>query len=216
MNCLLGLVLFQSTLYTSNALADSSLWGVQIASAGSTLLGLVTYCDRPRGSIAVGNADLRVGPSNVPGAGLGLFASNPLPRGTILGRYPGTCLPLESNIGKLERYPQCTAYIWRFADNRFILDPTNAVGDLEDACRGGTPTSAWLFDTILPFWTVPTDLCRINEPPKGFDRNVLTDENLEQRTVTFSVERDILPGEELFVDYGPTYDRSGYGPPPQN
>lgn len=42
------------------------------------------------------------------------------------------------------------------------------------------------------------------------DVNVVTDEDLKNRIVTFSAERDILPGEELFIDYGLTYDRSGY------
>ena len=31
-------------------------------------------------------------------------------------------------------------------------------------------------------------------------------------SVTFILERDVKMGEELFMDYGPYYDRSGYSP----
>jgi hypothetical protein len=70
------------------------------------------------------------------------------------------------------------------------------------------------FDAIsgLGLWSgVSTALCRINEPPKGKDVNVVTEEDLETRTVTFFLERDVFEGEELHIDYGLTYDRSGYG-----
>ena len=30
---------------------------------------------------------------------------------------------------------------------------------------------------------------------------------------TFSLQRDVYEGEELFIDYGVSYDRSRYGPP---
>ena len=67
---------------------------------------------------------------------------------------------------------------------------------------------------MLSWWKVPTILCRINEPPKGFDVNVVTDEDSQNRSVVFSLERDVYPGEEFYIDYGPSYDRSGYGGPP--
>ena len=58
---------------------------------------------------------------------------------------------------------------------------------------------------------VPTILCRINEPPIGRDVNVVTDEDRDQRQVTFVLERDVFAGEEFFIDYGLSYDRSMYG-----
>lgn len=73
------------------------------------------------------------------------------------------------------------------------------------------PLSIFFFCNVLSFVNVPTTLCRINEPPIGRDRNVITDENLDSRSVTFALERDVYEGEELFIDYGMNYDRSQYG-----
>jgi SET domain-containing protein len=39
---------------------------------------------------------------------------------------------------------------------------------------------------------------------------------LNDRTVTFQLERDVYTGEELFIDYGFSYDRSMYGKPNSN
>ena len=64
------------------------------------------------------------------------------------------------------------------------------------------PLSIFFFCNVLSFVNVPTTLCRINEPPIGRDRNVITDENLDSRSVTFALERDVYEGEELFIDYG--------------
>jgi hypothetical protein len=95
-----------------------------------------------------------------------------------------------------------------------VIDPTDQDGMLQEFCRGGNPSvplSVLLFSTILSFVTVPTTLCRINEPPKGRDVNVITEENLNERKVTFLLERDCFAGEELYIDYGLSYDRSRYG-----
>lgn len=51
-------------------------------------------------------------------------------------------------------------------------------------------------------------LCRINEPSSGFDTNVITAEMGDE--LVFKLERDVRQGEELFLDYGPFYDRTGY------
>ena len=57
-----------------------------------------------------------------------------------------------------------------------------------------------------------TALCRINEPPIGAGGcNVGARENLDKREVVFTTLRDIFAGEELYLDYGLDYDRSGYG-----
>ena len=65
---------------------------------------------------------------------------------------------------------------------------------------------------VLGKWfTAPTTLCRINEPPLGCDVNVITIENCQDRTVSFVLERDVQAGEEFYIDYGLTYDRSRYG-----
>jgi hypothetical protein len=193
------------------------LWVIRIASACLTYFGLVAMTDRPRGGLLVPESTLQIKESLVPGAGLGLYVTQDLPAGTILGGYPGVVLPLAQHAAstKLQQLaPYSEAYIWRFGDNKFIIDPTDPQGILQDWCRGGNPSvplSIGIFATILSFVTVPTTLCRINEPPKGKDVNVITEEDLVGRKVNFVLERDCCAGEELYIDYGLSYDRSHYG-----
>ena len=194
---------------------DWNLWALRAASAAASYVGLVVSLDRPQGELLLNTEPddwYSIAPSSVPGAGLGLYSRRDLKQGTVLGTYPGVVLPLRPHATKLQQYPHCEGYIWRFSDNRYVIDPTNAEGLLEEVCRGGnpqTPFSVALCGILSR--SVPTVLCRINEPPKGKDVNVVTDEDLERRTVTFSLERDVLAGEELFIDYGLYYDRSMYG-----
>jgi hypothetical protein len=216
------------------AFSPAELWTLRIASATASYIGLITALDRPRGELLLLNETgnwglfqkrqqegkeriLEVRPSLVVGAGLGLFAAADLPQGTVLGTYPGVVLPLQQNLIKLRLYPACEAYVWRFSDNQYVIDPTNHSGVLDDVCVGGnpsTPLSQWLFASP-PYRTIfggtATDLCRINEPPRGFDVNVVTDEDRNRRCVTFTLERDVSKDEELYIDYGLSYDRSLYG-----
>ena len=198
-------------------LTEQELWGVRIASALSTYFGFVITTDRPRGHLVPDAAQhLQVRPSTIPGAGLGVFATETLLKNTVLGTYPGVVIPVQQGLGILVNFPQCQEYIWRFSDNQMIIDPTNDVGELEAFCKGGNPSiplSEPLFSSILSFWQVPTTLCRINEPPKGRDVNVFTSEDLGKRTITFTLERDVYAGEELYIDYGVNYDRTRYRNP---
>lgn len=197
------------------AFSPTELWAIRATSAASTYLGFMAYTDRPQGQLLVDSNLLEARQSGVPGAGLGLYVTENLPKDTILGTYPGALIPLNQNLGKLSEFPQCEGYIWRFSDNQYVIDPTNPEGNIEDFCKGGNPSmplSIPLFQTLLGFLRVTTTLCRINEPPKGKDVNVVTNEDLQSRTVTFALERDVYAGEELFIDYGLSYDRSQYGP----
>jgi hypothetical protein len=202
------------TTTTLSQLSSADLWAIRVGSGLTTYFSFVAFTDRPRGKLFVDPSCLEMKESQVPGAGLGLFVTQTLRKGTILGTYPGVVVPLPQNLEKLRTYPQCEGYTWRFSDNQFVIDPTNPEGNIETVCLGGTlgmPLSIPLFQTVLRFVQVPTTLCRINEPPKGRDVNVVTDEDLKARTVTFTVERDVYEGEELFIDYGLSYDRSKYG-----
>jgi hypothetical protein len=198
---------------------DTDRWFLRVLAGISTYVGFVAICDRPRGNLMVNeNEQIQVRQSSVPGAGLGLFVMADLPQGLALGTYPGVVMPLQTNMNKLRLYPACEAFIWRFSDSKYIIDPTNAQGKLDKLCLGGSSgqlLSVHLFETILrPLSTamqVSTALCRINEPPKGRDVNVVTEENIPDRYVVFRLERDVMAGEELFIDYGLTYDRSYYG-----
>ena len=216
-----------ATESASPSLSPANLWTLRIGSALVTYFGFVAVNDRPRGSLAVPlEADdaqrqgcLRVQPSTVPGAGLGLFVTQDLPRGTVLGTYAGVILPLQqhSASSKLRDHPGCLTYVWRFTDNQFVIDPTTSEdGTLSDFCKGGNPSqplSVAFFGFLQALGILPktsTALCRINEPPLGRDVNVVTAEDLVERTVTFRLERNVLAGEELHIDYGLTYDRTGY------
>ncbi len=212
-----------------SALTSSEIWALRIGSGILTYFGFVFATDRPKGQLGVPLVDeknnnldgcLKVSQSTVPGAGLGLFAARSMPKGTVLGTYPGVVLPLgqHSASSKVRDCPGCASYIWRFTDNQYVIDPTDhGDGTLTALCKGGNPSQplSVAFFNILSalglFRGVSTALCRINEPPKGSDVNVVTEEDLETRTVTFSLERDVYAGEELHIDYGLTYDRSSYG-----
>jgi hypothetical protein len=208
--------------FTPAKLSESDLWLIRVASGAATYLGFVAYSDRPQGKLLVNPEYLEIKESQIPGAGLGLYLTETLPKDTVLGTYPGVVIPLVQNLDKLRQYPQCEGYVWRFSDNKFVIDPTNAVGDTDFFVGGGNPSmllSRQLF-SLLSFLKVPTTLCRINEPPKGRDVNVVTNEDVPSRSVTFCLERDVYAGEELFIDYGLSYDRSRYrpasSPPPVN
>lgn len=218
----LAFVLPSSLLLTTAAdaaplLSEPALWLLRISSAATTYIAAITYFDRPQGQLNVDiDRDVEIKQSTVTGAGLGLFACCALPRGTILGTYPGAVLPLQQNLSKLAQYPACEGYIWRFSDNLRVLDPTDSNGILQMTCAGGNPAfpgSVWLFENVYSsnLFNIQTALCRINEPPSGRDVNVVTDENRERRTVTFELERDVVAGEEFFIDYGLSYDRTMYG-----
>jgi hypothetical protein len=188
---------------------------LQVASATISYIGLVGYFDRPRGRLDIEPSHLQVRDSQVTGAGLGLYATESMTKGTVLGTYPGVVVPLQANMEKFRQNPQCETYIWRFTDNERVVDPTNMqTGNLEDVCGGGTlhtPGSTLLFQTLFRAWNVPTTLARINEPPIGMDCNVDSEQDLSKRHVTFFLSRDVVQGEELFMDYGIYYDRSFYG-----
>jgi hypothetical protein len=223
---------------TATTISDNAIWGIRLASILCSYIGTVAWVDRPRGSLlewrdntipvgtdaVMANATivtmesysrvLQIRQSTIPGGGLGLFATTDLPRGTVLGTYPGVVIPLTHNMGKLQQFPDCEGYIWRFSDNCYVIDPTNVYGRLDATCCGGSqwyPGSAWFVPMLWSTRAVPTTLCRINEPPRGSDVNVVTEEVCADRTVTFALERNVMAGEELFIDYGLSYDRSAYG-----
>ena len=123
--------------------------------------------------------------------------------------------PIAQSMEKLKQYPACESYAWRFGDSKMIIDPTNDEGKLENECMGGStiPLSKFVFQNVLTDLKVSTALCRINEPPRGYDCNVETEEDIDARCVMFILSRDVVMGEELFLDYGLTYDRSHYNKP---
>ena len=189
------------------------------ASATLTYLFLLLTFDRPRGRLIIPDASnsLVIQPSRVPNGGLGLFVSKSYPEGTVLGTYPGVLRPADVFYNtKCRLYPKAVGYSWRFTDSKYVIDPTDEYGDIQNVCFGGSDAlSNVAFKTMLSFMRVSTELTRINEPPVGFGGcNVSARENLDKREVVFTLCRDVVAGEELFLDYGLDYDRTGYAPMP--
>jgi hypothetical protein len=125
-------------------------------------------------------------------------------------------------------------------DDGTVIDPTNADGDLEDFAPWLLPGALRLpvatVPTILSRINEPvrdhfessrifmpfrfctmrhckvrcmTDARRYFLQPKGRDTNVCAD--YVDGEVIFSLERGVSAGEEFYLDYGPMYERSGYG-----
>jgi hypothetical protein len=180
-----------------------------------TYISCVIAVDRPQGAIMQNHeAFLPVQKSQVPEAGLGLFAGASMPEGTVLGTYAGVVRPSGAyRKKKLQAYPCSNTYIWRFTDNMEVIDPTNIYGQLDEICCGGSDDwlgSCLILNILSRILGKTTKLARINEPPIGRDCNVRAEEDLNTRCVVFSLARDVFPGEELYIDYGLTYDRSNY------
>jgi len=196
------------------ALPEIQTLATQAASGLATYVGLVAYFDRPRGRLEVDTSNIEAKQSQVQGAGLGLYSCKNMPEGTVLGTYPGVVRPTKNYMLKYNNAPDSGVYAWRFLDNDTFIDPTDQNGQLLDYCLGGTddfPLSYFLHEKILR-WKVSCALSRINEPPIGGSGcNVRSEENLQTREVVFSLSRNVYAGEELFMDYGLSYDRSGYG-----
>lgn len=185
----------------SSSFGSSAVGGLDAAPAVVSLLALAALRwdeGRPRGGLQVDPAALRVAPSSVPGAGLGVFAQAALPAGSTLGSYPGVIHrqgPAWAERKGNDAVQRAQYFVWSL-QNGAVIDPTDRQGNLPEAIM------AW------PLAPVPTTLCRINEPPPGADVNVDTAE--EGNTVTFFTSRPVEPGDELFCDYGKNYDRSAY------
>jgi len=72
-------------------------------------------------SDAAATAGVRVGPSSIPNAGQGVFASRELPKGVVLGAYAGERLTLAEMDA---RYPR--------GDARYVLDVRGVYLDAAD------------------------------------------------------------------------------------
>ncbi len=125
----------------------------------------------------------------------------PIPRGTALGAYPGRVRTSDEMQRKALAAPLAKQYAFRTSDGRY-LDPTDAQGQPSARPAPGWP---WLLAT-------PPLLAYANEPPRGAGgTNVFVEDGATPELLLFVANRDIGAGEEVFIDYGLTYDRSDYG-----
>ena len=159
---------------------------------------------RARGGTApAARPKLGVRESGVPGAGLGVFAVEDIAAGEVLGRYPGRLRTSGEYVAKLETAPAASEYCWVLEGGAGVLDPTGPGGELCD------PLPLLPLPLPLPLPAVDTTLARINEPGPGGDVNVDTEQ--AGAGLTFVAGRDLRRREELFLDYGSSYNRAGYG-----
>ena len=180
---------------------DTSTWPAQAAVALTVIAGLRISDARPRGWLNSA-VPMVVQPSRIAGAGRGLYAGAPLTAGTTLGAYAGRLRTSPEYLRKLSTVPSAASYCWQLQSG-FVLDPTDEHGNLLETLP--------LFEgypTMLPSRAVPTSLALINEPPPGFDVNI--DSYEQNNELTFVCNRDVAEGEEFYLDYGQTYDRSAY------
>lgn len=180
-----------------NSVQRSAIDDIQNA---AILLGGVSYITWERRPKGLARDDLlSIRKSTVPKSNLGLFALKTIPKGTIIGEYPGYLINVNDTLYKKKddkARASAQKYMWALTDE-LVLDPTNKLGilDLE---------LSYLFGLLK----VPTTIARINEPPPGKDCNVAT--SIDGARVIVTADRDIFADEEIFMDYGRTYDRSDY------
>ena len=127
-------------------------------------------------------------------SGKGVFALTDIEDGTVLGAYPGVPRSSREMHEKTLEAPNSQGYCYGTVDNIY-LDPTDSKGVL-------IASKLWMMaDTAMAY---------INEPPSGRQTNVSFEDGKDDLDVLFVANRDIAMSEELFVDYGIKYDRTGY------
>lgn len=123
---------------------------------------------------------LIIRPSRIPGAGNGVFATAPIPSGALLGHYQGKFI-----TGKEHR--QLVAQNkWHYVMGLLECAKKQTKGfEFIDGSNGNVFT-------------------RLNYAPPAF-QNVAFKKICEHPYVLITATKDIYPGDELFVDYGPYY-----------
>ena len=141
-------------------------------------------------------ASVQLRPSTVHSKGV--FAKQDLRPGSTLGAYPGRPRSPAAMAAKAQQAPASKAYAFCTSGGTF-LDPTDVAGQPCSQPRPGLP---WLSnDPLLAF---------VNEPPPGQLTSVSVVDGRDDLELVFVVTADVRAGEELFVDYGPSFDRSDY------
>ena len=162
-------------------------------------VGYILNERRPRGNAKTDLVEIRR--SSVPKANLGVFTRTFVPKGTVLGTYPGFARDpedaLRSKVSDAAR-ESAKRYMWMIADD-LVLDPTNEQGQLELE-----------IPYLSGLYRANTLMARINEPPPRADCNLIT--RVSGVQVELVAERDLFADEELFIDYGSLYDRRDYVP----
>lgn len=133
--------------------------------------------------------------------GRGLFARVNIKDGTTVGSYPGRPRDGPTMAAKCVTAPGAAKWAFKNKNGRY-LDPTDTAGEPSTSPSPGLP---WPFPVNI-------DLCYANEPPPnaGGCSIRVEDDPDDQDGIIFITTRGVEAGEELFVDYGVSYDRSKY------
>lgn len=173
----------------------SDLQNVAILTAG---IAYFFYEKRPRGDARADLVEIRR--STIANANMGVFSKQFIAGDTLVGCFPGYVVKVEDALDRKrdeDALASAKKYMWSISDEE-VLDPTNIDGKLE--------LEITYFGGLIK---VDTAMARVNEPPPGADCNLYT--KVDNGQVYVYAERDIFADEELFLDYGVSFDRSDYG-----
>jgi len=172
------------------------VYGAELAVAAVAAAAIWAWQARPLGWVARELVEVRA--SDI--AGRGLFAKVDIPKGAVVGAYPGRLRSGAEMAAKAQYAPMCAQYVFQTSDGRY-LDPTDETG----------LPSVW--PAPGPPWPFPCEiaLSYANEPPKGSGgTSCFVEDGEHSSELLFVANRGIQAGEEILIDYGRTYDRSGY------
>lgn len=124
----------------------------------------------------------------------GVFAQRFIPAGTVVGAYPGFARPPAEMARKVQRHPGTKDYVFS-VDDGWFLDPTDGKGRMRE-------TKLWGF--------VQPHLAFVNEPMAGQTTNLSVEEGAGRFELLYVALSDISASQELLIDYGKYYDRTGY------
>ncbi len=146
---------------------------------------------------------VKIGPSKIPGAGLGLFATKKFKRNDPIVPYLGTRLP--EDVYADNRH--CTCYAWIGEDDQYI-----------DARSSLAGLGRYVNTCHRPEWLDEPQEGEQSEQREQREQNVLAKSpQLSSKCVENArvepwkqwalvvATRTILPGEEILWDYGPEY-----------
>jgi hypothetical protein len=177
---------------------ESLVYALELAASGVAAYAAAVWPDRPRGWVRKDLIEVRESAI----AGLGVYAIADIPAGTIIGAYCGRLRSPAQMVAKCVAAPTAKNYCFKNGAG-LVLDPTDESGEPSKWPQPGPP------------WPVPVDptLCRVNEPlqASGGPSVSVEDDPGDPGGLVFVTAREIVAGEEVFVDYGMDYDRSGYG-----
>jgi len=146
----------------------------------------------PGGSVGVGNSSLR-------DAGQGLFARAPITKGSVLPPYQGFILS-RADMTRAEYVKSDMNYVWCPRSSAFWLQETDAEEqpglsaleptfcvDSELSVRGNPARFVNGARTAAQCMQVNMEICELGD------------------VAYFRTTRDIDPGSEMLIDYGPRY-----------